>query len=610
MAILGMMAVLGLIAWLNFMERYDLISARESFYDPSGQLGIDDVLNRPFAPEGINITHGFLPGTLWVRVTLTPRPGATEAVILLRPSTLDEVRLFEPLEEGGWTSQVTGDRHTVTTRQWLSPYLGFLIPAPEVPRTYYLAVRSQGSLGFRVEAQERTTMRINELRLHVANFFYFAVMLWLIFWAGQLWSLRRDSLLGWFVIMQAAYLAQNLCHLGYVAVILALPVGWPIDVMSALTVPLVLLGAAGFHRALLRRFAAGQAVDWALGGIMLLSVVSAGLILAQENRAGLRLGAALVLTLPVLTLLGALAARVDAVPGRRFLRWIYALLLLNAMSWVVSAFGLLQGWMLTVLTIHAQGIVTGTLMFLILWMRAEAQRQADEALRISLSMAETRLVLEREFSEAQGSFMSMLAHEARNVMGVVRLNASVQGLGERQHSRIDRALHSLDGLIERCQQLLHDTDRQTPELRAVHLAAVLGRVVTDTGAGPRLRLDVAPNLPPVIADPTLLAVALTNLVDNACKYAASGAVIVLAASPLARGGQRGVSIEVSNPPGPAGPPDPQQVFRPFYRAKGTAGLPGSGMGLAMVRRLVRLMGGEVTLLPLADPVTFRVWMPC
>ena len=109
--------------------------------------------------------------------------------------------------------------------------------------------------------------------------------------------------------------------------------------------------------------------------------------------------------------------------------------------------------------------------------------------------------------------------------------------------------------------------------------------------GVRLVVEVAPDLPPVKADPTLLRRAITNLVTNALKYAPDSGPVVLRA---AHQGEEVVLSVSDRGPGIA-PADLPHVFQKFYRGRqGTAErVHGSGLGLAIVKSIADLHGGRV-----------------
>ena len=105
-----------------------------------------------------------------------------------------------------------------------------------------------------------------------------------------------------------------------------------------------------------------------------------------------------------------------------------------------------------------------------------------------------------------------------------------------------------------------------------------------------IRLQCAPALPAVLADPLALERVVTNLLANALKYAPRGTPVLLAA---ARQDSR-IVIAVADE-GPGIPPEAlPRIFEPYFRAP-QAGVraPGSGLGLAVVKALVEAQGGVV-----------------
>ena len=95
-----------------------------------------------------------------------------------------------------------------------------------------------------------------------------------------------------------------------------------------------------------------------------------------------------------------------------------------------------------------------------------------------------------------------------------------------------------------------------------------------------------------LADPTLLRRTLYNLLSNAAKYTPADAAVAVRATEL-EGGEW-VRMEVADTGDGMSPEDAGRAFEPFWRGEGNRHWQrGTGIGLALVRDYVRLMGGEI-----------------
>ena len=98
----------------------------------------------------------------------------------------------------------------------------------------------------------------------------------------------------------------------------------------------------------------------------------------------------------------------------------------------------------------------------------------------------------------------------------------------------------------------------------------------------------------VLADPALVRRTLYNLLSNAAKYTPADAAVAVHATVL-EGGDR-VRVEVADTGDGMSAEDAARAFEPFWRGEGNRqSQRGTGIGLALVRDYVRLMGGEIGL---------------
>jgi signal transduction histidine kinase len=216
--------------------------------------------------------------------------------------------------------------------------------------------------------------------------------------------------------------------------------------------------------------------------------------------------------------------------------------------------------------------------------------------------------LAREVAAArlQSDFVAAVSHEFRTPVASVRQLSELledgrvadEGKRREYYARIRRQAGRLQRLVEN----LLDFGRMeadAAEYRMERLdTADLVRDVTQEfegeGRGSGRMVDVVMHepLPSIVGDREALGRALWNLLDNAAKYAPASAPIRVEAAVE----DGGVTIRVRDE-GPGIPLDEQsRIFDKFVRGGHAreSGAKGTGLGLAMVRHIVRAHGGEVS----------------
>jgi signal transduction histidine kinase len=132
-------------------------------------------------------------------------------------------------------------------------------------------------------------------------------------------------------------------------------------------------------------------------------------------------------------------------------------------------------------------------------------------------------------------------------------------------------------------------NRQVTSIREVLDSALqqLTTVLDDR----ELLVRVGEDLPDASIDRDLIAMAIRQLLDNAMKYSKPGTKLVVEAK--AAEGSIAISVRDEGP----GIPEYEQsrIFERFYRSPQTRNrVPGSGMGLAIAREILRLHGGDIS----------------
>lgn len=111
---------------------------------------------------------------------------------------------------------------------------------------------------------------------------------------------------------------------------------------------------------------------------------------------------------------------------------------------------------------------------------------------------------------------------------------------------------------------------------------------TGTPAGPRIQMEIAPDLPPISVPADALVTALLNLLDNAAKYSPPEQPITFTIS--AEGEHVRFAVADRGP----GLTKAQiaSIWQPFVRQNADAATPGCGLGLCIVRAIATQCGGE------------------
>ncbi len=166
--------------------------------------------------------------------------------------------------------------------------------------------------------------------------------------------------------------------------------------------------------------------------------------------------------------------------------------------------------------------------------------------------------------------------------------------------------HRMRSLVERLMALARLERPDAPKPVVVQVETLAARVIADVTAARGGNVDLnCDESASVIADPTELYEAISNLVDNAIKYGDGTPVRVEVSR------SNGTVIIRVRDAGPGIPePERSRVFERFYRGEGRGDVDGSGLGLAIVERAVARCGGTVRL-ERADPgkTTFALEMP-
>jgi two-component system, OmpR family, sensor kinase len=227
--------------------------------------------------------------------------------------------------------------------------------------------------------------------------------------------------------------------------------------------------------------------------------------------------------------------------------------------------------------------------FIARWIK---ERQAQRLIEQSL----------QESEQGRQRFIRRLDHEIKNPL--TGLRAALVNLQEtsnpeeRQHASENaaRAMERLTRLLNDLRKL-SDLEERSIERMPVDIPELLDDIVEAARAIPayhgrnvNLFITKVPSpLPPVNGDRDLLGLAMYNLVENALKFTSTRDSVEVRA--LEDG--KAIVVEVADSGAGIASEDLSRIFEELYRGSNAHTTEGSGLGLALVNRIVSLHGGQI-----------------
>ncbi len=219
------------------------------------------------------------------------------------------------------------------------------------------------------------------------------------------------------------------------------------------------------------------------------------------------------------------------------------------------------------------------------------------------------VALSRAYRERQlqTDFVSKVNHELRTPLASIRLFVDTLEQGDMDEAERQQCLAAissetsrLTGLIERLLDWGRmESGRRVYELRPERVDSLVAEALAQMESqiresGVEVTLDICDPSPAVNADRHALVESFLNLMRNAVKYGGDGGELTVR---VRQEGKRALVDVVDQGPGiPRG--ELRRVFDKFYRGaavRDTSALPGHGLGLAMVRHVVKAHRGKVSL---------------
>jgi len=232
----------------------------------------------------------------------------------------------------------------------------------------------------------------------------------------------------------------------------------------------------------------------------------------------------------------------------------------------------------------------------------------------------------RRLAQQQMEFVAGVSHELRTPLTVIQSTSYNLSQGTIQDpSRVrqygDVIQREARRLINQIERMLSfagiSMGRRVYDPQPTNVIEIAERSLAEYAVsfaedGWQIEQHFAADLPLVLTDGPALESALKNLFENALKYAARGKWLSVTACAAQGAKGREVQITVADRGPGIAPKDLPHIFEPFYRGQSVtaATTSGAGLGLCLVKRNLRALGGSVTVQSApGDGTSFTLHLP-
>ena len=232
----------------------------------------------------------------------------------------------------------------------------------------------------------------------------------------------------------------------------------------------------------------------------------------------------------------------------------------------------------------------------------------------------TALTHSQELNEIKTRFVSMVSHEFRTPLSTILSSTEILKMFELRLNEEEKANHfrkitkSIDYLTNLLDDVITinraDSGRVIVKFRQVDVIPLLEQWISDIRSSfietPEIIFKKESDELKAETDENLFRQIVSNLLNNAIKYTPANKAINISISEkdqklILQIADEGIGIPAESQ---------KDIFNPFYRAINTGNVPGSGLGLAVTKRSVEILKGEISCISnINTGTTFIVTIP-
>jgi two-component system, OmpR family, sensor histidine kinase VicK len=246
-------------------------------------------------------------------------------------------------------------------------------------------------------------------------------------------------------------------------------------------------------------------------------------------------------------------------------------------------------------------------------------RDISERKRLEAEMLKS-IEHERKLRELKSDFVSMASHEFRTPLTAIL--SSTELLEKYSHQWTEekklKHYHRIENSVRRMTELLDDVliiskaeagkiefNPQPLNLK-IFCRNLVEEIQVSISRKHRIIFTCSGEFNLVKIDEKLLIQILNNLLTNAIKYSPQETIVRL----ICTCGQQEVTFEIQDEGIGIPVEDQQRLFESFHRAKNVGNIPGTGLGLTIVEKAVKLHGGAISFISeVGVGTTFKVTLP-
>ena len=600
--------------------------------DFSGKLTLADILDPKnaiaFKHLKGNLNDGYSHKAVWLRFTLTRTSRfPAEAWLRFYPLYLDHVTVYiqsgiDPSRPSSWHQIQLGDHIPVADRPMPAPDFFAPLSLPlDTPVTIYVRIQTISSLNFGASVHTPKDM-IRETDTNMLFQGGYLAIFIVISLLNFIYFLRiKDRLFLYFALYALAVSFNYISMSG----ILTLLLPGHAHLISDYLVDTGKGGGILLFSLFLSRLFSSELTPFISYYLRLMAVIGALGVVA--NPLGFSIEMAPVTSVGVLFLFFVVSwlsykAVKSNKPGGTIFFIAFGISNFGFVMHFLQLIGLVSHEWWSINNVQYASLLNIILMTLAL---AERLRETEQRAMAALREAELKnveLATERVATERQQRFLTMVSHEYRTPLSIIRSTLDVMELRvnlqypEKRHDldKMKRAVRRLVEVMEVSleKSRLSDSREKEGRIRTL-LASFMASEVEDVRAlWPKRTFTFAISLTShaITAEKHYLATALFNLLDNAQKYSPSDSPIEVDC----HGEEGEVVIRVRNQSNDILMNETEELFKKYQRGSNSSNTNGSGLGLWLVQEIIQRHHGSITLeksgvhvvvtvrLPLADSV--------